>query len=243
VKKGHKVSIYDSGEQIGGQLLCCAKEQRGGERYRMLIDYFEEQISRSDIEVHLGVRMDQNLIHQTHTEVIVLATGSKFERPAVQGIDYEHVYDVIDVMANGIIPPGDKAVVIHGGKVGIVVALYLAAQGKQVTVVHEGKSVYEKVISTYRWRYRSWLKEYNVDTLTRSRLTAVTSGSVRISDDESTESQIEADFVVLAERTANQDLFDYIELNSDEFHVIGDAIRPGFQVTAFHGGHRLGCRI
>ena len=87
------------------------------------------------------------------------------------------------------------------------------------------------------------LKEYGVNSLTKSRLTSVGKGRVSFINDENEDLQLETDAVVLAKRVANQDLYDFIELNSDEFHVVGDAVRPGFQVTAIHGGHRLGCKI
>jgi 2,4-dienoyl-CoA reductase (NADPH2) len=242
-KRGHEVSIYEMKDHLGGQLLSAARDQRGGHRSRELIEYYEEQINRTDIEVHLGIAVDPKLIREVHPEVIVLAAGSKIERPKVPGVGAKNEYTVFDVMEGQKEPPGDRVAVIHGGKLGIVAALYLATIGKRVTLIHEGRRIYDKVISTWRWRYRTWLDEYNVQTMTETRVTGISEQSVTVLDVEGNENLLEVDSVVLAKRTANQELYDFVDLNSDEFFVVGDTIRPGYLITAIHGGYKLGCRI
>ena len=75
------------------------------------------------------------------------------------------------------------------------------------------------------------------------RLTKVSEEGVTVLDAEGKENLVQFDAVVFAKREANQDLFDFVELNSDEYFVVGDCIRPGYLITAIHGGYRLGCRI
>jgi 2,4-dienoyl-CoA reductase (NADPH2) len=242
-QKGHWVSIYERKARLGGQLLSLAKDPNGGERLNQLIGYYEEQIRRANIEVHLDVNVDAQLIDKIHPEVIVLATGSKIGRPPVPGIEGENVYTTFEVMERGKEPQGYSAAVIHGGKVGIVTALYLAALGKKVFLIHEGKRVDEKVTSTWRWRYQTWLAQSQIQKRVNRRLVKVSEQGVTLVDEEGKEDLLKVDAVVLAKRESNQDLFDFVELNSDEFFVVGDCIRPGYLIRAIHEGYKIGCRI
>jgi 2,4-dienoyl-CoA reductase (NADPH2) len=238
-KKGHHVSIYDQKGRIGGQLLSFLKEQRGGWNHERLIEYYEEQLRRSGIDVHLGVQVDEKLIKKVHPDVGVLTSGSKIELPLIPGIEGKNIHTTFDVMERGV-STGDRVSVIHGGKVGIITALYLSTLGKKVTLIHEGERPVEKVPATWRWRYTQWLRQYQINVINNSRPISISNSGITISKTDGSQNFIECDTIVFAKRVANQDLLDFLQMNCDELFIAGDAIRPRYLHTAVHEGFKAG---
>jgi 2,4-dienoyl-CoA reductase (NADPH2) len=242
-KKGHYVSMYDQRSRIGGQLLSALKDQRGGWTYEELVQYYEEQLRRQEIDVHLGVTVDEKLVKNVvHPEVVVLCSGSKIELPSIPGIDRKDVYTTFDVM-EGNPPTGDRVSVIHGGKVGIVTALYLSTLGKNVTLIHEGERPVEKVPATWRWRYGQWLKQHGIRVINKSKPISIDDKGITIVANDGKQELIECDSTVFARRVANQDLLDFLDWGCDVLFIAGDAIRPRYLHVAIHEGFRTGNRV
>jgi 2,4-dienoyl-CoA reductase (NADPH2) len=128
-------------------------------------------------------------------------------------------------------------------KPGIGVALFLAKQGKRVTVVGREKKLGKDVNPSFLWRYVGYLRQnkvtaYNdcdIEEITDEGVTVVTYHGYRI--------PVKADTIVLTEREANPGLKDVVQENSIELFVIGDALVPRNLSSAVHDGYRIGIRI
>jgi mycofactocin system FadH/OYE family oxidoreductase 1 len=135
----HTVRIAERGERLGGALRT-ASGGPGRERLALLADWLESECRRHGVRVDTGTEitaMDLDTARADGTQV-VLATGS---RPAARFDPLVRV-DPHSALAGAGLPPGP--VVVHdpvGGPVGVAVAEWLAAQGRQVAIVTQDQVV------------------------------------------------------------------------------------------------------
>jgi len=111
-ERGHAVTLYEQGHELGGQVNLITKvasrEEFGG-----VVRYLAHQMQRLGVDVRLSTAASAETILAEQPDAVVLATGSVPERPAIAGVDAPNVCDVTDLLA-GRVEPGRKAVVIDG---------------------------------------------------------------------------------------------------------------------------------
>lgn len=132
-ERGHKVTLFDGADRIGGQLNY-AKQVPGKEEFHTLIDWYETMLSNSRIDVQLGQRVSANDL-QGFDEVII-ATGVTPRDPEIPGQDSPKVCNYIDILT-GKVEAGDKVAVIGAGGIGFDVSEYLVHEGESITLDNE----------------------------------------------------------------------------------------------------------
>ena len=86
------------------------------------------------INVALNTKVTEELIAQKNPDVVIIATGSKEKKLNVPGIDRDKVATAVELL-NGIKEAGQNVLIVGGGLVGCETALWLAQDGKNVTIV------------------------------------------------------------------------------------------------------------
>lgn len=129
--RGHQVILCEKTDRLGGNLI------PGGvpefKRYdRKLIAYYEKQMELLKVDVRLNTAVDAAYADSCQADEIVVATGSVPKKLQLEGAQ-EIV--TADAVLTGAVPAGDSILMIGGGLVGCETALWLAQQGKLVTVV------------------------------------------------------------------------------------------------------------
>ena len=129
--RGHQVILCEKTDRLGGNLI------PGGvpefKRYdRKLIAYYEKQMELLKVDVRLNTAVDAAYADSCQVDEIVIATGSVPKKLQLEGAQ-EIV--TADAVLTGAVPAGDSILMIGGGLVGCETALWLAQQGKSVTVV------------------------------------------------------------------------------------------------------------
>ncbi len=246
-QRGHEVTVFEKQDRIGGALRgYAANDLANREDLESLVIHYEVMAKKLGIEIKLNTAPDpklmRSMLHQF--DVCVLATGARMDMhnlPAVE--DGSNVLDAIDV-ALGKATPGEKIVVVHGGKIGLTLAESLKKQGKDVTLVEPARRVAHDVSPTWKWRHTSWLKELEVNTLTSTRVTNIGKTAVTVVDGEGKEQSLPADTVIIAGPSRpNQELYNSFQWMVDETHAIGDATIPRDLTQAIRDGFRLGCQL
>ncbi len=128
-QRGHRVTLFDADDQIGGQLNM-ARVIPGKEEFHGLVDWFTGQIARSSVDLRLNTRATPELL--AGFDAVILATGVTPRDPQIKGQDAPHVLRYIDVL-RGKAPVGARALVVGAGGIGFDVAEYLTHQGKSPT--------------------------------------------------------------------------------------------------------------
>jgi 2,4-dienoyl-CoA reductase (NADPH2) len=127
-KRGHKVTLFDSASEIGGQFNI-AKQIPGKEEFSETLRYFARQIGLLNIDLKLNTRVSVSELNQSDFDQVILATGIKPRTPPIEGIEHSKVLSYIDVITHKK-PVGKKVAVIGAGGIGFDVSEYLS-HGKQ----------------------------------------------------------------------------------------------------------------
>jgi len=131
--RGHRVTLYERTEKLGGQLNIASISPAKQELIKA-IKYFSTQIEKSGVKVEIGKEFTPALIHQLKPDVVIIATGSTPIIPDIPGVNNPRVVTAIDVLS-GKITIGNKVIIIGGGIVGSETADYLSRLSVDVTLL------------------------------------------------------------------------------------------------------------
>ena len=142
-ERGHQVTLFEKAHVIGGQLNL-AKMVPGKEEFWGLVDWFEEMLKSSGVDVRLGKSV-------TSTDVIgfddiIVATGVTPRDLKIKGQEKNNVLSYAEVL-NGSGKIGQKVAVVGAGGIGFDVSEYL---------VHESRSDFKQI------GIPDWMKEWGV---------------------------------------------------------------------------------
>ena len=124
-ERGHRVTLFEAGEKLGGQFLL-AREIPGKEEFGETLRYFANRFADLGVDVRLGRRAVADDF-AGHDEVI-LATGVDPRIPDIPGIDHPKVV-TYDELLSGRKQAGKTVAVIGAGGVGVDVSLWLVEKG------------------------------------------------------------------------------------------------------------------
>ena len=122
-QRGHKVTLFDSDDRIGGQFNM-AKRIPGKEEFVETLRYFNRLIELHDVDVRLGGRVDEAELAAGEFDEIVVATGVSPRDPKIEGQDNPIVLNYLDVL-KGNKPVGNRVAVIGAGGIGFDVSEFL----------------------------------------------------------------------------------------------------------------------
>ena len=128
--RGHKVTLFDAAETIGGQFNM-AKRIPGKEEFDETLRYFRRQLELTGVDVQLGRRVGVDDL--TTYDSVVLATGVHPRKIELEGIDHPKVLSYVDVLRHEA-EVGKRVAIIGAGGIGFDVAEYLAHAGESTSL-------------------------------------------------------------------------------------------------------------
>jgi 2,4-dienoyl-CoA reductase (NADPH2) len=243
-QQGHDVTLYEKSDHVGGQLTTAGKGPYGDEELQEFVDYLATQCKKNGVKIVLNHEVTEKQFSDPlhNPDAIVVATGARGVAPQVPGADRSNVVTAHDAM-DGKVQVGERCLVIGGRGVGIGVALFLANNGKQVSVVESAKKLGRDVNPSYIWRYVKMLKGHKVQMFTQSSVKSITDDGVTVVGPDGQKTVVPVDTVVLATMQANKELVEPLEFACGELYTIGDASTPRRAHNAALEGYRTGLRI
>ncbi len=136
--RGHRVTLYEKGDSLGGQSLI-ASHAPGREDLDEVRRYYTYQMGLQEVDVHLNTEATAETIEKEAPDAVIIATGS---RPLMPGLSAADV-PVVDVRAvlsgEADTRPGQRVVVQAGDHhiQGLSAADFLADRGCNVHVLTE----------------------------------------------------------------------------------------------------------
>ncbi|MBW2418963.1 MAG: FAD-dependent oxidoreductase [Deltaproteobacteria bacterium] len=94
--RGHRVTLFEKADQLGGTLRFAAVVYEPNER---LLSWQERQVKQLGVELRLGEELTPALAREQGADVVIVATGARRERPDIPGIEGDHVFDGDDLRA------------------------------------------------------------------------------------------------------------------------------------------------
>ncbi len=269
-ERGHRVTLHEKGNRLGGQLLL-AGAPPGREEFIEFSADLSRQVELAGVKVVLNSIVDETLLEAHAPDTVILATGGEPIAPPIPGSDLPHVVQAWDVLADKVVT-GRRVVVIGGGAVGVETALLLAEKGTlsgdalKFLLVHGAESIEDlyglatrgsrevtviEVLDQFgknfgrstRWGMMQDVERYGVKTLAQAKVIDITADAVRVEVDGRVEA-IPADSVVLAVGTRSHDpLRSAANALGIPVAVVGDALRPAMVFDAVHDGFAAGRAI
>ncbi len=260
---GHKVSLYEKSDILGGQLNIAAVPP-GKEELWEVIRYYEAMLIKNDVDVHLGEDVSQELIKSKNPDYIISAEGAELAVPPIEGIENEGVLSAWDILMDD--PPlGERIAIIGGGAVGLETAQFLSEKGtitpdilyflfkynaesverlrelmtegtKEITVFELLPKVGKDVGKSTRWVLLDNLDRMGIKTVTDAEIKSVSGKSLTYLK-EGKEHSEEFDTIINAAGSRSvRKISDRLEETGIPYSLAGDCIRPARASDAVHEG-------
>ncbi len=123
-ERGHKVSLFEQSNQLGGQFNL-AKRIPGKEEFQHTLNYFKYQLEKYKVKVLLNTQVTIDSL--VGFDEIILATGIKPRTPNIKGIEHEKVVSYIEAIT-GSKKVGERVAIIGAGGIGFDVAEFLTSE-------------------------------------------------------------------------------------------------------------------
>ncbi|MDG3086141.1 FAD-dependent oxidoreductase [Vibrio hannami] len=244
-ERGHKVTLLEKSQQLGGNVIPGSQPPFKHDD-KLLIEWFAGEMERKNVDVRFDTTADKETIESFNPDSVIFATGSRPVKPKwLSGQDKPHVIVAEDMLMNPDKITGDKVTVIGGGLVGAEAALWMAQQGKVVTLIEASDDIiggpHGTCFANYQMLKELLVKE-QVSVLTSTLLQAITDTGVLVQRDQR-DMEILSDHFVLAlgyqaedhlhEALANQlDVENVFNIgDSQKARTIMAAIWDGFEVA------------
>ena len=128
-ERGHRVTLFDEADEVGGQLRL-AREVPGKEEFRGLVAFYAAELVRLGVTVRLGARVGAQVEAGALAgfDAVVMATGVIPRDPGIPGQDGPNVAGYAEVLSGRVVP-GPRVAIVGAGGIGFDVAEYLAHAG------------------------------------------------------------------------------------------------------------------
>ena len=123
-ERGHRVTLFDAANEIGGQFNL-ARRIPGKEEFSETLRYFGSQLALHGVELKLGAAVSANELLEGGFDEVVLATGILPRKVDFPGAGHAKVCSYVDVITGKVVV-GRSAALIGAGGIGFDVAEFLA---------------------------------------------------------------------------------------------------------------------
>jgi len=270
-QRGHRVTLYEKEERLGGQILLAAAPP-GKEEFAKIVVSMKARMSLSGVDVRLNTELLPAVVKEEKPDILVVASGARPTSLQVQGVESSHVVDAWDVLSEKVWEFGRNVVVVGGNATGCETALFIASmgapdaetftflqfheaeapdvsasllrdKGRSVTLIEMAPRLANNVGRTARWSLIKTLKLMGVHMRPGVKLLEIKAGSV-IVETAGGEESIPADTVVMAVGAASLNRFSDADIG-DGIRVItvGDAKAPRKITEAVREGFEEAFRV
>lgn len=240
--RGHRVTLYEQEERLGGQFHLAAQAPHK-EEFLDFVRYQALMMERAGVDLHLGMQASPEMVHSSHPDSVIIATGGVPLTIPFPGLDETNWLLAADLLDGTDHVDTPTAFVIGGGLVGLESADYLAARGVQVTLVEMLPEVGADMDALAKGMLLGRLKKQGVSIHTGAKVIGLTSNEALVEQDGSTICfPIETVIMAVGVRP-NRKLVEALQDSGLELHVIGDAVRPRKALEAVWEGFNVGLAL
>ena len=191
------------------------------------------------------LKMPPEMVKAGGYDAVISAVGAEPVIPPVPGIDGENVINALTIL--DCHPEiGRKVVVVGGGMIGTETAIDLAEKGHEVTIVEMKDAIMADCAVTDIIAYYEKIGINRIAVIPGLRVTEVTDQGVRgVNDRTGSRTELPADSVVIAVGLKPRHAFyDTLAGEPDlEVYEIGDCVKAGKILDAFHTAYKTAVRI
>ena len=240
--RGHKVTIFERSDHLGGNLVPAGAHDFKCE-VASLNEYFRHQMKLLDIDVRLNCKMTAEKINALGADAVILALGSSPVMPKIKGCERENVISGEEALL-GKKTVGERVIVVGGGLVGCEIAYGYAKEGRQVTVVEALDELMK--LNDVPHMNKDFLLDafayYSTQVCTCAKLTEVCDEGAVLEFPDGTQRTIPCDTVIMSVGYRPlRSMKD--ELTAKEVYEIGDGRQVGNVLTCIADAYKVACEI
>lgn len=221
-ERGHKPEIMERSGHLGGKLLA-AGAPPFKEDDIALVHWYENEMQRLNVPVHFNTAVDPDSALYEEYDAVIVATGATPKKFPLG--ENAPVYTATDALL-GKTPIGERVTVVGGGLVGCETALWLAQEGKCVTIVEaldRLMAVNKPLCHANSEMLERLLPFHGVETLVSSSVQKYEGGKIFVKTPQG-ERQLDCDTVILSVGfREDRGVFDAWETSAREIYLLGDA--------------------
>ena len=235
--RGHRVTLFEAGDALGGQTLCERYVPFKFDMYRFG-ETLARRVREAGIDVRLSTPLTPELARSMQPDVIVAALGAEPVRPPIPGADGANIRFCTD-LKNADPGIGARVVIIGGGLVGVESAVHFAQEGKSVTLLEMADDIARDAAWPHRLALTEQLETLGVAVHTGCAAQEITAEGVRAGGE-----LFPADTVFLAAGLhPRAEAAEALRVCAPEFYRIGDCLKPDVLFGATSGGYFAGREI
>lgn len=243
-KRGHKVTLFEKGPELGGLINLAEQEdfKFGMKRYNA---YLKQQIQESGVEVLLNTEATVSAVKATEPDAVIVATGSDVFIPDLPGFVKGENIGTIREFKNTEHKVSDKIVIAGGGIIACETALGLVREGYQdITIVEKLPAVGGDLQFINLMELMGELISGGVKILTNTVCEGVKDSTLTCSNGESGKMELPFDYLLVAMGTRSENSLNEAMLeNFPEVYLIGDCVNTGRIHHAIHQAFEAARRI
>lgn len=192
--RGHKVTIYEKTDNLGGVFIAAASPSFK-EKDRALIEWYKKQISDLGVEVKFNTEVKNP--GELNADKVVVATGAVARKFNING--EEKSIEACDYLL-GKKEVGENVVIVGGGLTGCEIAYDLFLQGKKPTIVEMKDDIIAvKGVCLANSSYmRDFFALHNVPIYLQTKVAEIEDDGVLVVDKDGKKFKINGDSVIMS---------------------------------------------
>lgn len=241
-RRGHQVTLCDKNDEVGGILI---GEQAIGFKYEMyqLGVSLGKQCLAAGVDLRLNTRVDKPWADALAPEALIIAVGSEPALPPIPGLNSSHVIPVTDYHLRQH-ELQEHVVVLGGGLAGCEMAIHLAREKKNVTLVERDGALAPDANIRHRPLLLAEIEKSGIQVLLNHKAVAITPDAVLCEDAQQQRLALPGQSVICAlGQRARRDMVDELWDCAPWVSQVGDCVKVSTITTAIYQGHHAAMDI
>ena len=217
--RGHEVTIYEKGNELGGVFIAAAAP-KFKEKDKMLLKWYAKQMKDLNIKIEFNHEVTEEELYNLGVDEVIYAVGATRRNLNVDG--GEKAIDAIEYL-RGEKEVGNNVVIIGGGLTGCEIAYDAVLNGKKPVIIEAQQYILNMPLlcAANSNMLKEIIRYYEIPVYTSAKVVKITDNEVVIEKD-GEQQIIVADTVIKSIGYNNRGVE-----NKANFHVIGDALKVG----------------
>ena len=217
--RGHEVTIYEKGNELGGVFIAAAAP-KFKEKDKMLLKWYAKQMKDLNIKIEFNHEVTEEELNNLGVDEVIYAVGATRRNLNVDG--GEKAIDAIEYL-RAEKEVGNNVVIIGGGLTGCEIAYDAVLNGKKPVIIEAQQYILNMPLlcAANSNMLKEIIRYYEIPVYTSAKVVKITDNEVVIEKD-GEQQIIVADTVIKSIGYNNRGVE-----NKANFHVIGDALKVG----------------